>query len=76
MCHPLDLNLILSGIVGYYCQCGELLEYEDEINNDLCFNCQAYEADMRLDYRTKPATRILSAAEIDEVCGVSHRRKP
>ena len=75
MCMPTDLNLIPPGLTGEYCECGELLDHEAERDVQKCFNCQVSEANHRWAETERERLGLITAAQIDELCGVTHSRR-
>ena len=67
----LDINPNLSTIPS--CACGEPLDHEDEQEAGQCWNCQAEAAGFI--WPEPRVTRLLTRAQVDEICGVSHRRR-
>jgi hypothetical protein len=55
------------------CSCGENLDHEGEIEAGKCWNCAAEEAGFVMPQPEIP--RLLTRAEIEAACGVTHRRK-
>ena len=55
-------------------ECGALLDMEMEQDGVLCLDCIA-EAAGGLDIPDTTSTPIFTAAELDQLCGVTHRRR-
>jgi hypothetical protein len=55
-------------------ECGAVLDMEMELDGVLCLDCIA-EAAGGLDVPDTTPTPLFTAAELDAMCGVSHRRK-
>jgi hypothetical protein len=70
MCDPLDLNTtpICPGCHK------EHLDHEDEQDAGLCWNCQSEESGAEMPEDPQPET-LLTSAQLDQLCGVTHRRK-
>ena len=73
-CEPFDLNPIPPAYrEPLHCSCGEPLDHEGERDLGVCFSCQADEAGYQApDPRTE---NLMTRAEIDQLCGLTHRRR-
>ena len=73
-CETLNFSLVPRlNPTAQYCACGELLDHEAEIDAGQCFDCQADEAGIEMP--DPQATPLFTAAELDQLCGVTHRRR-
>ena len=71
ICTHVDLTRTPSGQITT-CLCGEHLDHEDEVSYGMCWNCLADEAGLQMP--EPEIKKLLTRAQIDELCGVHHRR--
>ena len=72
MCHSLDLNVVPAGLCP---TCREPLTLEFERDANLCADCQCDESLFGSINHELHRIELLTPRQIDELAGVTHRRR-